>query len=63
MANGWLLPEGQICTVFEKNIRGALAALAAAGVLSTPTSHEKYVRFVEYFNTWNVYGRGNQLPV
>jgi len=60
--DAWMLPEDRICTVFEKNIRGALAALAAAGVPHTPTSHEIYVNFVQLFNTWNVYNRGNQLP-
>jgi len=54
-------------TVFEKNIRGALAALAAPG---RPANW-----FTAYFQafpmawnmlqfmTWNVIGRGNQLPL
>jgi len=66
-AAGFVLPEAQIMTVFEKNIRGALAALAAPG---RPANW-----FTAYFQafpmawnmlqfmTWNVVNRGNQLPV
>jgi Zinc carboxypeptidase len=65
--NGFVLPEAQIIDVFEKNIRGALAALAAPG---RPANW-----FTAYFQafpmawnmlqfmTWNVYNRGNQLPL
>jgi Zinc carboxypeptidase len=68
--NGWLLPEDQICGVFEKNIRGALAAIAAplkpAGTTADPTGilrvQRIYDRIVKVFTTWNVYGRGNRLP-
>jgi len=64
--NGFVLNENQIMTVFEKNIRGALAALAAPG---RPANW-----FTAYFQafpmtwnmlqfmTWNVVNRGNQLP-
>jgi zinc carboxypeptidase len=60
------LPEADIQTVFEKNIRGALAALAAparpgnwftAGLQGFPMGFTML-----QFLTWNVYGRGNQLP-
>ena len=66
-AAGFQLNENQIMTVFEKNIRGALAALAAPG---RPANW-----FTAYFQafpmawnmlqfmTWNVIGRGNQLPL
>jgi Zinc carboxypeptidase len=60
--DAWMLPEERICTVFEKNIRGALAALAAAMLPNMTTGHLRYVQFVQLFSTWNVYGRGNQLP-
>jgi zinc carboxypeptidase len=67
VAAGFQLNENQIMTVFEKNIRGALAALAAPG---RPANW-----FTAYFQafpmawnmlqfmTWNPYGRGNQLPL
>jgi hypothetical protein len=60
--DAWMLPEERICTVFEKNVRGALAALAAATLPNMTTGHLRYVQFVQLFSTWNVYGRGNQLP-
>jgi hypothetical protein len=60
------LPEAQIQTVFEKNIRGALAALAAParpGNWFTATLQGLPLGFTMLqFLTWNVYGRGNQLP-
>jgi hypothetical protein len=56
---GFLLPEDQIMGCFEANIRGALAAIAApgpaAGQLQIDTA-------MGQFGTWDVYGRGNQLP-
>ncbi len=66
-ANGFVLNENQICNVFEKNIRGALAALAAparpghwftAYLQGLPLGWNMLK-----FMTWNVYGRGNQLPL
>ncbi len=48
-------PEG-ICAVFEKNIRGALAALA---VPSTTTRDA----LIKEFRDWDVFKRGNQLPL
>lgn len=61
--NGWLLAEDQICGVFEKNIRGALAAIASPPNTAS-LAYAKYVYdlIVKVFTTWNVYGRGNQLP-
>jgi hypothetical protein len=50
---GFLLPENQIQMVFEKNIRAALALIAAAG--------ESWKAGVPYW-AWNVIGRGNKLP-
>jgi zinc carboxypeptidase len=58
----WMLPEGQICAVFEKNIRGALAALATAGVPTIRDSVRLYQQLTLIFNGWNVFNRGNQLP-
>jgi hypothetical protein len=67
VAAGFQLNENQIMTVFEKNIRGALAALAAPG---RPANW-----FTAYFQAfpmvwnmlqfmdWDPYGRGNQLPL
>jgi hypothetical protein len=60
--DAWMLPEDRICTVFEKNIRGALAMLAAATLPNVAGGHQRYVQFVQLFNTWNVYDRGNRLP-
>lgn len=48
-------PEDQIRTVFEKNIRGALATLAVPTVETRDT-------LVQEFLAWDVYGQGNQLP-
>jgi hypothetical protein len=55
--DGFLLPEDRICGVFEKNIRGALALLAAPNRHAVRTAATT-VKFL----TWNVYGRGNRLP-
>ena len=61
--DGWLLPEGKICGVFEKNIRGALAALAAPLNPGNPYAAEQiYAQILKKFLSWNVYDRGNQLP-
>jgi Zinc carboxypeptidase len=49
------LPENQIQNVFEKNIRGALAAIAA------PTTALEATNYATSF-AWNVFGQGNQVP-
>jgi hypothetical protein len=60
------LPENQICPVFEKNIRGALALLAAP---SQPANwFTAYLHGLPlglnmlWYLMWDVYGRGTQLP-
>jgi len=58
--SGFLLPETSIRTVFEKNIRGALAAVAAP---PPGTPNWAFNPAVYQFLGWNVYGRGNRLPV
>ncbi|WP_437334372.1 M14 family zinc carboxypeptidase [Sorangium sp. So ce394] len=65
---GFELPENQIMGVFEKNIRAALALIAAAGQASQATA--RWVRYhainsaaEREFVDWNVFGRGNRLPV
>ena len=60
VANGWLLPEDQICDVFERNIRGALAVLSAPQ--QPPPNNQVYAQIVNRFDAWNVVGRGNRLP-
>jgi hypothetical protein len=64
--DGFELKQGQIGAVFEKNIRGALAALAAPR-----RPHSKYGSYLkkqrmdqttQALLNWDVYGRGNQLP-
>jgi Zinc carboxypeptidase len=66
-AIGFQLPENQIQTVFEKNIRGALAAIAAPapanGVISALRNRITVNASERQFLRWNVYGRGNRLPV
>jgi zinc carboxypeptidase len=65
-ADGFRLPQNQIQDVFEKNIRGALAAIAAPG--TPPNVHQARLQKLPMlatmlqFLTWNVYNRGNQLP-
>jgi hypothetical protein len=54
--NAFQLPEGDIQGVFEKNIRGALAAIAA------PNTTAQTTQYRNQFTNWNVFGRGNQLP-
>jgi hypothetical protein len=61
------LPEGQIRTVFEKNIRGALAAIAAprpagASWSSVRARSNQISAAARQFLAWDVYGRGNRLP-
>jgi len=52
---GFELPQTDIMTVFENNIRDALAAL------SVPTA-QTAAQVTQQFINWNVYGRGNRLP-
>jgi hypothetical protein len=54
---GFLLPETAIRAVFEKNIRAALAAIAAAPGYRAHISAARAT-----FSKWQVFGRGNQLP-
>jgi len=68
--SGFALPEDQIQSVFEKNIRGALALIAAAGIASQVTNTRTSSRFERrtinsgerVYRGWNVFGRGNRLP-
>ncbi len=58
------LPEGDICGVFEKNIRGALAALAAPlNPANIQVAQQFYAHILQEFLGWDVYGRGNRLPL
>lgn len=63
---GFQLPETQIRTVFEKNIRGALAVIAAPHPAATKLGSWKRRATISYSEqqllSWHVYGRGNQLP-
>jgi hypothetical protein len=59
---GFDLPRSQIRTVFEKNIRGALAAIAAAAYPTSRSRRGGVPPAVSQFMVWNVYGQGNQLP-
>jgi hypothetical protein len=52
---GFVLPEGQIQAVFETNIRGALAAIAAPD--DVPTA----LAALNTYWPWNVHGQGNQV--
>lgn len=68
---GFKLPPDEIMSVFEKNIRGALALMAAGGQPTTVTNDKSFGLFdrrtinsaERIFLDWNVYGRGNQLPL
>jgi hypothetical protein len=64
--NGFLLGENMIQPVFEKNIRGVLAALAApqhpANIHLARLQRVPIIASTLKFLTWNVYGHGNQLP-
>jgi Zinc carboxypeptidase len=53
---GFVLPEAQIQAVFEKNIRGALAAIAAPAGL--PAQQATFNALAP----WAVTGAGNQVP-
>jgi hypothetical protein len=63
---GFELPENQIMTVFEKNIRAALALIAASGQPSQATAgngaRHTNQSAEQQFLAWDVFGRGNQLP-
>ena len=52
---GFQLHENQIQNVFERNIRGALAAIAAPATAMMAAFYG--VNF-----GWNVFGQGNQVP-
>jgi len=52
---GFQMPETQIQNVFEKNIRGALSAIAAPATALQAAFYQ--VNF-----GWNVFGQGNQVP-
>jgi hypothetical protein len=52
---GFAIGEGQIQGVFEKNIRGALAAIAA------PTTVPQALNYQALY-AWNTYGQGNRVP-
>jgi Zinc carboxypeptidase len=60
---GFLLPETQIRGVFESNIRGALAALSAPLPDNSPMKLLVLQVALNRYLGWNVYGRGNRLPV
>jgi hypothetical protein len=53
---GFALPEAQIQDVFEKNIRGALAALAA------PNGFPAALAVGNNLAAWAVHGAGNRVP-
>jgi hypothetical protein len=53
---GFTLPENQIQAVFETNIRGALAAIAA------PQNYQDAVQVMSTYGLWDVYDKGNRLP-
>ena len=59
------MSEDKIQDVFEKNIRGALALIMAAGPPLTVTRCfcRRTITWGEnVLLGWNVYGRGNRLP-
>lgn len=60
---GFNLNEKKIRMVFEKNIRGALAALAAPGRSGDANSQAEAIRQAGLvYRAWNVFERGNRLP-
>jgi hypothetical protein len=64
---GFVLAETEIRKVFEKNIRGALVAIAAprpaaANWQSVTRRQAKIAQSYLQFLTWNVTNRGNTLP-
>jgi Zinc carboxypeptidase len=61
--DGFDLRPEQIQMVFEKNIRGALAVIAAADMPARARFTRQTISHVEsQFLSWHVWGRGNQLP-
>lgn len=66
-SQGFILPQTHIMRVFEKNVRGVLAAIAAPtlGVTSAQRRQrrQEITASQARFLAWDVYGRGNQLPV
>jgi hypothetical protein len=54
---GFSLPETEIQKVFETNIRGVLAAIAAG-----QQDEQGITSAWQEFYRWRVFGRGNQLP-
>ncbi len=66
---GFELPQEKIMSVFENNIRAALGFIAAAGMNIDVTegqnrkSHAINTAVTGQFVLWNVFGRGNRLPV
>ena len=65
-SQGFELPQGSILAMFRKNIRGALAAIAAP--IPATTWYGRLARRqviganANTYLGWNVYNRGNQLP-
>jgi Zinc carboxypeptidase len=63
---GFMLAEQHIQGVFEKNIRGALAAIAApqrpGNIHASRLQRPPILATMLKLSTWDVYGRGNQLP-
>lgn len=64
--SGFKLNENLIMGVFEKNIRGALAAIAApplaANSAQRANARQAMTATAATFLGWNVTGRGNRLP-
>jgi hypothetical protein len=64
---GFLLPETKVMALFETNIRGALAAIAGAprklDTVGVVWRKEVFSATAIQFLPWDVYGRGNRLPV
>ena len=58
LGTGFKPDENVIQTVFEQNIRAALALIAAAGA----KSEEDVDKLADEYGSWDVFGRGNQLP-
>jgi len=65
--NGFQIFAHQIQDIFEKNIRGALAAIAApaqpANIHAARVQRLPILATMVDLLTWNVFNRGNQLPL
>jgi hypothetical protein len=65
--NGFQISANDIQDVFEKNIRGALAAIAApaqpANIHAARVQRLPILATMLDLMTWNVFNRGNQLPL